>query len=166
MKTMNKNCIALIAAVLLPAVLLGCGSTAPKAEKKNYYNPNKSEPVKVMAMDFDASNNVKVEKFRKAVGYIKNGSSIQFNEIDFGKGSRTVVVEAATQANGGKVEVRLGDASGKLLATVPVVKTGKWDNWQQFPAPLSEKVKGKQKVTLVFVGGGGFLFNVKSLEVK
>jgi hypothetical protein len=156
-ETTSKKILSIC--LLLPIILLAFANTAAKAENKNGIE-------KIQAINFDAKKIAKAEEARGAVGFIKNGAFIQFNTIDFGEGKNSIIVDAATPTKGGDIEVRLGDDKGELISTIAITKTGKWDNWTEFKAPLSKRVQGNQKVTLVFKGNKGFLFNIKSFALK
>ncbi|MGJ8693002.1 MAG: carbohydrate-binding protein [Thalassotalea sp.] len=177
-KNNTKNIFVATALVLLPALLFGCATTEkPKvaaanktkqvvqAARVNISDHMKKNAVKLPAINFDQSKLAKIEKAHQSVGYIKNGASLTFNDVDFGQGKSVIAIEAATQTKkGGNVEMRLGGEQGELLASVNVNNTNKWYNWQHFNGQLAKKVKGKQQVTFVFTGGQGWLFNVKSFS--
>lgn len=82
-------------------------------------------------------------------GYLKNGSSLYFEEVDFGIGTDTVLVQAATLAKGGMIEIHLSDPEGELLGTGMITNTGDWEKFVVFPLKMNRKLAGKQDLCLV-----------------
>ncbi len=78
-------------------------------------------------------------------------SYVTFNDVDFGDGSATKMI--ARMASGqrlGKIEVRVDDPKGALIAEFPITFTGAWDKWKSVEAPLKEKFTGKKNLCVVF----------------
>lgn len=83
-------------------------------------------------------------------------SSVQFNGVDFGKGTaKKIVARIASGQRIGNFEVRLGNAKGKLIADFPVKYTGGWNTWQTIETNLLEKVEGLQNIVVVFKSDWG-----------
>lgn len=82
-------------------------------------------------------------------GYLKEGSILHFDGIDFGTGTDTLLVQAASLAKGGMVEMRLDGPDGRLLGTGMITNTGDWEQFAVFPLKMNQKVSGKHKVCLV-----------------
>jgi cytochrome c len=106
----------------------------------------------VEAEDCDAYQNI--SKGRPAgtnilqVGGIRNGSFIMFKQIDLTDITQlNFMVNAA--ATGGAIEVRLGGADGKLIATAAVKPTGDILKWFGVKASLP-KTSGKHDLYFVF----------------
>lgn len=101
------------------------------------------------------------------VSDIHNGDWIKLREVDFSKGATAVEMCAASALQGGTVEIRLDKADGTLLATVNIDRTGGWEEWQTFTAPVTASVSGKHDLYLNFKGLKGCkLFNLDWWRVK
>ena len=101
------------------------------------------------------------------VSDIHNGDWIKLREVDFSKGAQQVEMCAASALQGGTVEIRLDKADGPLLATVNIDRTGGWEEWQMFTAPVAAGVSGKHDLYLNFKGLKGCkLFNLDWWRVK
>ncbi|AOW08578.1 carbohydrate-binding protein [Flavobacterium gilvum] len=82
-------------------------------------------------------------------GYLKDGSILHFDAVDFGSGTDILFFNAATLAKGGTVEVHLGNPSGELLGSSVVTNTGDWTKFSPFNIKLLRKLSGKQNICLV-----------------
>lgn len=130
---------------------------------------------KIAATSFNKTHGVQTEEQGDEfgnIGYIENGDYVTYESIEFNKNLSLTTFEfaAASPNAGGQVEVRLGSATGELLARVNVEKTGGWRNWKTFSAKLNpttaKKLAGEQEITLVFTGGKGYLFNATWFRFK
>lgn len=81
-------------------------------------------------------------------GYLKDGSEIYFDNLDFGASSDSLFFQVATLAKGGMLEVYLDKPDGELLGTAMVTNTGDWEQFAVFSMPLSRKVHGCHNVCL------------------
>ncbi len=121
----------------------------------------------INAADFDAeshpNNNNKIRDNGNSIGYIVNGSWVRYNDFNFAGGCGKIEVLAATP-NSGKIEVRYKSLTGPLLGTVNITSTGRWSYYKTFSKKLSSR-GGTEDLYLVFKGGSGGLFNLKSLKV-
>ena len=95
------------------------------------------------------------------IGYIENGDWVMYKEIDFEDGANATVVRASALFDGGTIEFRLDGADGLLAGTCSVTNTGDWDKYYDFDCTLSN-TKGIHDIYLVFRGGSGYLFNIRS----
>ena len=82
-------------------------------------------------------------------GYLKDGSILHFDGLDFGTGTDTVYFQVATLAKGGIVEMRLASPQGELLGSAMVTNTGDWERFAVFPLKMGKKLSGKQDICLV-----------------
>ncbi|AOW10547.1 carbohydrate-binding protein [Flavobacterium gilvum] len=82
-------------------------------------------------------------------GYLKNGSILHFDGVDFGDGTDSLDFQAATLAKGGTVEMHLDTPSGELLGTSVVTNTGDWETFSVFNLKMSRKLSGKKNVCFV-----------------
>ncbi|MBI9057112.1 MAG: family 43 glycosylhydrolase [Labilibaculum sp.] len=99
--------------------------------------------------------------------YITNDSWVAYDRVNFEDGNLTEVeINCASAAKGGSVEVRIGGATGKLLAVVKITNTGGWNQWKTFNVKLDKKVSGIQNLVCVFKGEEGNLFNVDWIKFK
>lgn len=82
-------------------------------------------------------------------GYLKNGSILHFDDVDFGSGTTDLSFQAATLAKGGTVEMHLGNPKGELLGSCEVTNTGDWEKISVFNIKMSRKLSGKQDICMV-----------------
>jgi beta-xylosidase len=92
------------------------------------------------------------------VGWIENGDWIKVKGAAFGAGAASFTARVASATSGGRIELRLGGATGTLVGTCTVSGTGGWQTWTTVTCPVS--ATGTQDLYLRFVGGSGYLFNV------
>ncbi|MFD2348261.1 carbohydrate-binding protein [Nonomuraea ferruginea] len=93
------------------------------------------------------------------VGYIENGDYLKVKGVAFGNGATAFTARVASATSGGRIELRLGSATGTLVGTCAVNGTGGWQNWTTITCPVSGAT-GTRDLYLRFAGGGGYLFNV------
>ncbi|HEX7260896.1 MAG TPA: carbohydrate-binding protein, partial [Luteolibacter sp.] len=86
----------------------------------------------------------------QCLGWISDGSTLTYR-VNFGTKTDTLTFRAAAYHDGGKIEIRLGDAKGELLGTANITKTGDWQKWEDFTAKI-KPTGGEQSVTFVFRG--------------
>lgn len=82
-------------------------------------------------------------------GYLKNGSILHFDGVDFGSGTDILDFQAATLAKGGTVEMHLDNQSGELLGSSIVTNTGDWETFRVFKMKMLRKLSGKQNICFV-----------------
>ncbi|HEX2955402.1 MAG TPA: family 43 glycosylhydrolase [Chitinispirillaceae bacterium] len=92
------------------------------------------------------------------VDSINNNDYIKVKGVDFSDGAKTFSARVASGASGGKIELRLGSQTGKLVGTCEIQGTGGWDKWITKTCDVSD-VTGKQDLFFKFTGSSGFLFN-------
>jgi hypothetical protein len=109
----------------------------------------------------DTSNN---SNGREVYG-INAGDWISFNDIDL---TNMVSIKAAVSSELDDVfiEVRDGNSTGTLLATIPISSTTSNSIYQEFSADLNQTVNGLTNVYFVFasVSETGWLFNLDQLS--
>nr|1NAE_A Chain A, putative xylanase [Thermoclostridium stercorarium]1O8S_A Chain A, PUTATIVE ENDO-XYLANASE [Thermoclostridium stercorarium]1OD3_A Chain A, PUTATIVE XYLANASE [Thermoclostridium stercorarium] len=109
----------------------------------------------IQAEDYDSSYGPNLQIFSlpgggSAIGYIENGYSTTYKNIDFGDGATSVTARVATQ-NATTIQVRLGSPSGTLLGTIYVGSTGSFDTYRDVSATISNTA-GVKDIVLVFSG--------------
>jgi len=91
------------------------------------------------------------------VGYINNGASLRFDNVDFGAtAGSSVTARVASGVAGtpaGTIEVHLDALTNPAAATIAVNGTGGWQNWASVDAALASTT-GKHTVFLKFVSAG------------
>ncbi|GAA0588313.1 hypothetical protein GCM10010172_86790 [Paractinoplanes ferrugineus] len=95
----------------------------------------------------------------KNVGWIAAGDSMRFDNIEFGPVAATkLLVRVATDADNGRMDVRLDNATAPPIGTMRVTKTGGWQSWRTDEVTLTP-VTGTHTVYLTFArdDGGEFL---------
>ncbi|WP_322725188.1 PQQ-dependent sugar dehydrogenase [Streptomyces spongiae] len=96
----------------------------------------------------------------KTVGDISNGDWISFKPYVLSNATK-ITARIASDGAGGKLEVRAGSPTGRLLGSASVPVTGGWENFQDVSANLSKAPSGTTTLYLVFKGSGsGGLFDV------
>ena len=93
------------------------------------------------------------------VGWIANGDSLRFDNVDFGPVAATKVdVRVASDADDGRMDVRLDSPDAAPIGTLRVTRTGGWQTWRTDEVPL-QPVTGVHAVYLTFAndGDGEFL---------
>lgn len=109
----------------------------------------------IQAEDYDSSYGSNLRTFSlsdggSAIGYIENGYSTTYKNIDFGDGAVSVTARVATEFDT-TIQVRSGSASGTLLGTISVGSTGNFDTYRDVSANIS-KTTGVKDIVLVFSG--------------
>ncbi|SDX18427.1 Carbohydrate binding module (family 6) [Lutibacter oricola] len=119
---------------------------------------------------FSTSHNLKVSRLKdnNVVGwqldYIKNGSFVTYNSVDFGKNSpKKLSIRASSGLQGGNIKVYVGNY---LVSTVKVTNTGNWNNWKEFEGTISGEISGIKNIKLVFEGGDNYLMNVDWIKFE
>ncbi|MGN9787921.1 glycoside hydrolase family 43 protein [Nonomuraea sp. ZG12] len=93
------------------------------------------------------------------VGFIQNGDYIKVKGVAFGNGATSFTARVASGTSGGRIELRLGSATGTLVGTCTVNGTGGWQNWATVTCPVSGAT-GTRDLYLRFAGGSGYLLNL------
>jgi arabinoxylan arabinofuranohydrolase len=94
-----------------------------------------------------------------AVSSINNGDYIKVKGVAFGTGAKSFNARVASANSGGKIELRLGSATGTLVGTCSVASTGGWQTWATVTCAVSGAT-GTRDLFLRFTGSGtGALFN-------
>jgi glucose/arabinose dehydrogenase/PKD repeat protein len=96
----------------------------------------------------------------KTVGDISNGDWISFKPYVLSDATK-ITARISSGGAGGKLEVRAGSPTGRLLGRTTVPVTGGWENFQDVTADLTRAPRGTTALYLVFKGSGsGGLFDV------
>lgn len=82
-------------------------------------------------------------------GYLKDGSVLYFDKVDFGSGTDTLYFQAATLGKGGIVEMHLDTPDGELLGSAMVTNTGDWEKFSIFPLKMKSQLTGKHDIRFV-----------------
>ena len=85
----------------------------------------------------------------QCIGWIRAGSWLKFDKVDFGTGTESIELRAASVTGGGDVEIRLDKADGELLGRCVVADTGDWKKWTTFTAKI-KPTTGEKTICLVF----------------
>ncbi|WP_308125781.1 family 43 glycosylhydrolase [Nonomuraea ceibae] len=93
------------------------------------------------------------------VGFIENGDHLKVKGVAFGNGASSFTARVASATSGGRIELRLGSATGALVGTCAVTGTGGWQNWASVTCPVSGAT-GTHDLYLRFAGGSGYLLNL------
>jgi hypothetical protein len=85
------------------------------------------------------------------VGWLAGGDWLRYDQVRVG-GALTARIASDNPA-GGTIEMRLGSASGKLLASFPVTSTGGWQKWKTVTAAVAQPPAGPQNLVAVMRSG-------------
>jgi len=122
--------------------------------------------ARIKAAYYNTMSGVQKERVSGDIGhnlsYLDNGDWTSYEGVVFENNSsaQTFTTSVASTKNGGWIEIRLGNQNGTLIGQVDVPNTGRWQNWTTVSCKLNRAVSGTQKITLVYKGSGGPLFNV------
>jgi hypothetical protein len=94
------------------------------------------------------------------VTQVRNGTWLSYEKFDFGAGTSYLWLEAASASASGKIELRLGSASGTLIGAVELKNTGGLNAYKFLGATLPRPVKGVHDLYLKFVGGDDMNCNI------
>ncbi|MBA2810162.1 PQQ-dependent sugar dehydrogenase [Streptomyces sp. KM273126] len=140
---------------------LGGGGQAPLTT----HDQSALQPRHRQAEHFNDSSGVTVQSKAganggKTVGDISNGDWISFKPYVLSNATK-ITARIASGGAGGKLEVRAGSPTGRVLGTATVPVTGGWENFQDVSADLSRAPRDTTTLYLVFKGSGsGGLFDV------
>ncbi|WP_419667829.1 PQQ-dependent sugar dehydrogenase [Streptomyces phaeochromogenes] len=96
----------------------------------------------------------------RTVGDINNRDWISFEPYVLSNATK-ITARISSGGTGGKLEVRAGSPTGRLLGTATVPVTGGWENFQDVSANLTKAPRGTTTLYLVFKGSGtGSLYDV------
>ncbi|WP_162037863.1 carbohydrate-binding protein [Chengkuizengella sediminis] len=117
----------------------------------------------IEAENFNDMSGVQTESANDAggglvVGHTDDGDYLVFHNVNFESGAESVDIRVATEAEGGKIEFRLGSATGELISTVEVPNTGGWQSWITNTATVSN-VEGVHDLYVVFKNENGGIGN-------
>lgn len=124
----------------------------------------------ILSGDFDTEsapadpNTVRSDEGK--VSYIKNNSWVSYQNFDFGAGATYFSIEGASASAGGTLELRTGSVAGPLIGTVNITNTGGFTAFQQFGVAVPPTLIGVQNLYFKFVGGGGFLFDIRTFSFQ
>lgn len=85
----------------------------------------------------------------ECVGFIRHGDWLKFEGVDFGGGSDSVTIRAASASGGGVIELRQDSPDGALLGAVTVPNTGGWQDWKDFHCAITP-TDGVKTLCMVF----------------
>jgi hypothetical protein len=113
-------------------------------------------------VESNPDDNNKVRSDGGKVNYIEDGTWVGYKDFEFGKESRYFSVEASSQSENSKLELRLSRPDGPKIGEVLIKSTGDFKTFRSFGTTLSRPVKGTHDLYLKFEGPGGYLFDLQS----
>jgi len=135
-------------------------SNNPSPSASNNSSPTPSSTTKISAFDtieaenYNDTNSTTIETIGtgsgNGVGYIENGNTILFRNVDFGSGADSFKVRVAGSSNT-NIELRLGSSTGTLIGTMSVSPTGDWDTYEEQTCSVNNAT-GVKDLCLVFSG--------------
>ena len=116
-------------------------------------------PGRVQAEAFAAQSGAQVEGTGDAdggrnVGWLAAGDWLRYDNVSV-TGAGLAARIASDNAAGGSIELRLASATGTLLATIPVTRTGGWQKWATVTATAKSVPSGPQTVFAVLKSAQG-----------
>ena len=108
--------------------------------------------VRTLAATFAAQHGVQTapcSEGGQCIGWIEQGDWVRYERIDFGQRTGQMEIRAASETDGGIVEIRLDAPDGELLGACSVRNTGGWQSWSSFNAKI-KPVGGVRTLCLVF----------------
>ena len=87
----------------------------------------------------------------KCIGWIKDGDSVTYERVDFGKDTKQISVRCASGTAGGWIEIHSDGPAGELLGICAVPNTGGWETWKTFDTSI-KAISGQKTICLVFRG--------------
>ncbi len=99
------------------------------------------------------------------IGFIEDGSYAVYRGMDFECGAAGFTVSAASNTEGGTIELRIGSVDGTLIGKCAVTNTDGWQEYQTFTCDVTP-LKGVQDLYIVFRGDEGYLMNVDSFRFR
>ncbi len=88
----------------------------------------------------------------QCMGWIRSGSWLKFDKVNFGAGADTMNFRATSPTGGGNIEIHANNADGELLGTCKIEDTGDWKKWQTFTAKI-KPTSGEKNICIVFRSG-------------
>ena len=107
---------------LLTACLACLTSASASAQASSPIDPYAT----VEAEDADLQVGTRTVRSGEAVGFIKDGDYIVFEEVAFGRGPLTGEVTGSSARSGGTIEFRVDAVDGPLVAEAAITPTGGW----------------------------------------
>ncbi len=104
----------------------------------------------------------------KNVGWIQDGDYTSYYGVNFGEGAESFSARVSSEANGGRIELRLDSVDGKLIGTCNVSPTGGWQEWKTVTCPVSEAT-GTHELYLVYRSNSpnsDYLMNINWFQFK
>lgn len=93
------------------------------------------------------------------VGSLEDGDWIRISKMDFGTGAGSFMIQAASETDGGTIEIRLDREKGPLIGACSVENTGGPQAWKTFSCDVVNAT-GVHDVYFCFRGGRGLLYNL------
>jgi hypothetical protein len=144
------------AAVPVPSV--GPSSAEPSSAEPSSAAPTTPAPTVYPKLQAEAADDLsgvqsqptEDEGGGENIGFIANGDSMRFDDVDFGPVPATKVdVRVASDAESGQMDVRLDAPDATPVGTLRVTRTGGWQNWRTDEVTLTP-VTGVHTVYLTF----------------
>ena len=143
-------------------------AVAPSSDAPPSPVPTTSEPVPTVYPTLQAEaadGNVGVQAQEtedegggQNMGWIANGDQLRFDDFDFGPVPATRLdVRVASDADGGRMEIRLDGLDQPAVGTLRVTRTGGWQSWRTDEVTIAPTT-GRHTVHLVFVRDDGAEF--------
>ena len=85
----------------------------------------------------------------KCIGQVEDGDWVQFDDVDFGKGTKEILIRVESLSIGATIELRLNSPQGRLLSAASVPAPGGRQSWTTSIATI-KPISGVRKLCLVF----------------
>ncbi|GAA0574217.1 hypothetical protein GCM10010172_68540 [Paractinoplanes ferrugineus] len=113
-------------------------------------------PGRLQAEAYSAQSGAQPEKTGDAdggrnVGWLASGDWLRYDNVRVGTTIQARI--ASDNTAGGTIELRAGSATGALLASIPVTKTGGWQKWTTASATVKQPPADAQSLVAVMKSG-------------
>ena len=94
----------------------------------------------------------------KNVGWLANGDWLRYDGVTIGSSVSARI--ASDNPAGGSIELHLGSATGTLLTTIPVARTGGWQDWVTKTATVTPPAGPQTLFAVMKSAQGGDFLNI------
>ncbi len=103
---------------------------------------------RIEAESYSLMSGIQFENSNTTIGFIDAGDWIAYNNIDFGTGPSSIVINVAKYSTGGRLELRIDDLNGSLIGTFTPESTNSWTSFTEQSCKINS-VTGIHKLYLV-----------------
>ena len=123
--------------------------------------PTQTATQQIQGANFTTATGLEVENTSDNtgsydLGYVVDGATAYYRNVNFGTGVSSVNVRTASGGNGGTAEFHLDSPTGTLLGTASLPPTGGYQTWETINTPVAgTSVTGVHDLYMIIHGSGG-----------